>query len=71
MVSRATASPTTGASSPPADEATAATAAGPESPAEPADVDGLFRELYPRVRDELRWELRVQRERAGLLSDPL
>lgn len=36
-----------------------------------ADADRLFRELYPRVRDELRWELRAQRERAGLLADPL
>lgn len=35
------------------------------------DREELFRELYPRVRDELRWELRVQRERAGLLADPL
>ncbi|WP_157041988.1 hypothetical protein [Nitriliruptor alkaliphilus] len=34
-------------------------------------VEQVFHELYPRVRDELRWELRVQRERAGLLSDPL
>ncbi|MBW3578944.1 MAG: hypothetical protein KY462_14625 [Actinobacteria bacterium] len=34
-------------------------------------LDRIFHELYPRVRDELRWELRVQRERVGLLSDPL
>lgn len=48
-----------------------ATSAGRDEGVAGADVDGLFRELYPRVRDELRWELRVQRERAGLLSDPL
>lgn len=36
-----------------------------------ADVDQMFTKLYPRVRDELRWELRVQRERAGLLADPI
>lgn len=35
------------------------------------DVNALFRKLYPRVRDELRWDLRIQRERAGMLSDPL
>lgn len=44
-------------------------AAGEAVPAD--DVNALFRKLYPRVRDELRWELRVQRERAGMLSDPL
>lgn len=36
-----------------------------------AEMGSLARSLYPRVRDELRWELRAQRERAGLLSDPL
>jgi hypothetical protein len=49
---------------------TAAEAAPEAGGAEP-DVDALFAELYPRVRDELRWELRVQRERAGLLADPM
>lgn len=46
---------------------------GPDAQAETAaavDTAALFDELYPRVRDELRWELRVQRERAGLLADP-
>lgn len=35
---------------------------------QPEDDD--FRDLYDRIRDELRWELRTQRERVGLLSDP-
>jgi hypothetical protein len=47
----------------------------PEAATPPAaagnDPEELFRVLYPRVRDELRWELLVQRERAGLLGDPL
>lgn len=57
----------------------AAAAAPPMSPTGEPDgeennevaLDRIFHELYPRVRDELRWELRVQRERVGLLSDPL
>jgi hypothetical protein len=58
-----------------ADEAAPA-APAPAAPAERAtadpqtDLDVVFHKLYPRVRDELRWELRVQRERAGLLVDP-
>lgn len=63
----------------PAGDAPAAGGAGDdpaaEEPAGDAETsegaDALFRKLYPRVRDELRWELRVQRERAGMLSDPL
>lgn len=58
--------------------AAAAPLVGPGAPPGPPagagdgrDVDALFQVLYPRVRDELRWELRVQRERAGLLADPL
>lgn len=35
------------------------------------DVAVLVQRLYPQLRDELRWELRTQRERAGLLADPL
>lgn len=45
--------------------------AEPRAGGEAVDREELFRELYPRMRDELRWELRVQRERAGLLADPL
>jgi hypothetical protein len=51
---------------------TSATAAPEPAPPAPApDAEQLFHQLYPRVRDELRWELLVQRERIGLLSDPL
>lgn len=47
------------------------TRADPVPAPEAPDMGELFDQLYPRVRDELRWELRAQRERAGLLSDPL
>jgi len=52
----------------PATEGAETTPAGGDAT---TDVNAIFRKLYPRVRDELRWELRVQRERAGMLSDPL
>lgn len=71
---RDTTSPQTESSPVQRREAPAApTADRPEVEPGGGDVDReeLFRELYPRVRDELRWELRVQRERAGLLADPL
>lgn len=67
--------PAVGSMSRQADEAAPA-APAPAAPAERAtadpqtDLDVVFHKLYPRVRDELRWELRVQRERAGLLVDP-
>lgn len=35
------------------------------------EIAVLVDRLYPQLRDELRWELRAQRERAGLLADPL
>lgn len=49
--------------------ATADVLAAPRPPE--VEREELIRELYPRLRDELRWELRVQRERAGVLADPL
>lgn len=50
------------------------TSATPRPPAAAEDVDGerlerLFRRLYPRVREELRWDLLAERERTGLLTD--
>lgn len=50
------------------------TSATPRPPAAAGDVDGerlerLFRRLYPRVREELRWDLLAERERTGLLTD--
>lgn len=48
------------------DIAQPATSEAPE-----VDAGKLFDELYPRMLDEIRWDLRVQRERAGLLGDPL
>lgn len=58
------------------EEPTSPVPPNPRPPAAPprttdADVDDMFKRLYPRVRDELRWDLRVQRERAGLLADPI
>lgn len=48
--------------------------ATPPPPAAGEDADGerlerLFRRLYPRVREELRWDLLAERERTGLLTD--
>lgn len=58
-------------SMPAAESADAASSGGDGAADTTTDVNAIFRKLYPRVRDELRWELRVQRERAGMLSDPL
>lgn len=55
-------------------EEPAPAAPAPAAPAEPSNdtqVNEMFERLYPRVRDELRWDLRIQRERAGMLADPL
>lgn len=35
------------------------------------NLDELSRQLYPRLRDRLRAELRIDRERAGTIADPL
>jgi hypothetical protein len=52
-------------------EAGAPVPAGGEAPAAGGelDVDDLARRLYDRIRDRLRRELLVDRERAGLLTD--
>ena len=41
----------------------------PPGMADRGDVDELARRLYPRIRDNLRHELIIDRERAGRLSD--
>src|SRR5690606_23536897 len=48
-----------------------ATTAAPRTVQTEEEINQLFQRLYPRVRDELRWDLRIQRERAGLLADPM
>ncbi|GAB3425580.1 hypothetical protein [Flindersiella endophytica] len=42
----------------------------PLAAASPGDLDELSRQLYDRIRSRLRAELRLDRERAGLLTDP-
>lgn len=63
---------------PPTDTTTLAAPDGAMGPAAAPDVtdleqpeafERLFRRLYPRVRDELRWDLLSERERTGLLTD--
>jgi hypothetical protein len=53
------------------DELATARSATPEAPGvtDRGDVDELARRLYPRIRDNLRRELIIDRERAGRLSD--
>ncbi|HJP73307.1 MAG TPA: DUF4157 domain-containing protein [Pseudonocardiaceae bacterium] len=58
------------------DQLATARPATPEPPGEAdrrdvdrSDVDELARRLYPRIRDNLRHELIIDRERAGRLSD--
>ena len=56
-------------SAPSPDEVSAPPATpGPATMSE-RDVDGLARRLYPRLRDHLRSELRLDRERVGRASD--
>jgi hypothetical protein len=47
----------------------AAPAADRRPTAPPADLDELARKLYDRIRTRLKAELRLDRERAGLLTD--
>jgi len=47
----------------------AATAAPPAEEAAPIDLDDLARRVYGQVRTQLRSELLIDRERAGLLTD--
>ena len=43
--------------------------AGDPSPRPPIDLDDLARRVYGQVRTQLRSELLIDRERAGLLTD--
>jgi hypothetical protein len=58
----------------PASTAPAATPSTPQTetppePAAPLDIDDLARRVYGQVRTQLRSELLIDRERAGLLTD--
>jgi hypothetical protein len=50
--------------------AAATPAAAPAHPAGPGDLDDLARRLYERIRARLRAELRLDMERAGMLTRP-
>jgi uncharacterized protein DUF4157 len=64
----AAAAPTSTASPAPAAAPQTADAPAPE-PAPPIDIDDLARRVYGQVRTQLRSELLIDRERAGLLTD--
>ncbi len=62
--------PSAAASPPSVTPAPAATPPGGAAPGtSDADLDELGRRLYPRIRDHLKAELTIDRERAGLLND--
>lgn len=65
------AAPTT-AEAPAASPGAGATPAGGAAPGagdKPAELDELAKKLYERIRTRLKAELRLDRERAGLLTD--
>ena len=47
----------------------ASAAPGPAAPNPHAELDELARRLYPSLRDRLKAELRLDRERAGRITD--
>lgn len=71
-IQRQAASPTAeapAASPEPAAATTPAAATPPAAGGKPAELDELAKKLYERIRTRLKAELRLDRERAGLLTD--